>query len=236
MQLKTSIIKCLQCGKPYDELAPEFQDLGCFSNFCSLKCSIFNWQCSINLPRTFRNFDSSLLQCAPQITAVEQWISDRSNYQGKPGLLCHGIESGAGKTRVGTYAACRLIGEDWSGTADEQQTITDGCGYEGLWFNVVKFKADYLRVHRDGEERGKWSEMLAGTRVLFLDDVDKIKPSEGLLEVLFGVLDARLTDSRTTILTTNLTGETLERRWGDEFGPYLIRRLRDYCLTLDFDL
>jgi DNA replication protein DnaC len=89
---------------------------------------------------------------------------------------------------------------------------------------------------RDAESKAEWQSDLSRVSILFIDDVDKLKPSEGLMELVFAVLDDRLSFGRPTILTTNLTGNSLAERWGEEVGPYLVRRIRDFCLTVDFDV
>ena len=111
----------------------------------------------------------------------------------------------------------------------------EGQAPSGLWLNVGRFRERYMRVMKLAEEKADWIWELSNTDMLFLDDLDKLKPSEGLLELVFAVLDDRLSNNKTTILTTNLDGEELAQRWGDEVGPYLVRRLRDFCLCINFD-
>jgi hypothetical protein len=65
-------------------------------------------------------------------------------------------------------------------------------------------------------ERAAWVEDLCQCGLLLLDEPDKLKPSEGLVEIIYGILDERLSDGKVTILTTNASGQELERRWGDE--------------------
>ena len=55
------------------------------------------------------------------------------------------------------------------------------------------------------------------------------------MEVIYSVLEERLSNGRLTILTTNVTGQELSRRWGQEYGPYLVRRLREFSVAIDFD-
>ena len=79
-------------------------------------------------------------------------------------------------------------------------------------------------------------DQLSNCEFLFLDDIDKIKPTEGLQELLFAALDERSGyQNRKTIFTTNLSGNQLGEKWGGEYGPYLIRRLRDFCVPIDCD-
>jgi hypothetical protein len=55
------------------------------------------------------------------------------------------------------------------------------------------------------------------------------------VEIIYGILDERLSDGKVTILTTNASGQELERNWGEEYGPFLVRRLREFSLTINFD-
>jgi hypothetical protein len=84
-------------------------------------------------------------------------------------------------------------------------------------------------------ERAAWVDELCLCGLLVLDEPDKLKPSDGLVEVIYGVLDERFAEGRLTILTTNAGGRELERRWSLEFGPYLVRRIREFCLAINFD-
>ncbi|MFO1476132.1 MAG: hypothetical protein U1F98_05715 [Verrucomicrobiota bacterium] len=106
---------------------------------------------------------------------------------------------------------------------------------QALWFNTHRFREQYRRVVRDEAAKADWQWDLAHTRTLFLDDVDKLTPSDGLLELIFGVLDERFNEKHVTIITTNLNGPKLEARWGSDLGPYLVRRLRDHTLPICFD-
>jgi chromosomal replication initiation ATPase DnaA len=69
------------------------------------------------------------------------------------------------------------------------------------------------------------------TRIgLFLDDIDKAKPSEYAMEQLFELLDARLNHNHQLVWTSNLTLPKLEQhfeRFDDRFGGAILRRLLD---------
>jgi hypothetical protein len=51
----------------------------------------------------------------------------------------------------------------------------------------------------------------------------------------YSVLDDRFAEGNLTIITTNVGGRELERRWGPEYGPYLLRRIHEFCLAINFD-
>lgn len=198
-----------------------------------MRCSLLDWRDFSGIPNTFWDTDLKRLSCVSQIAAVQSWIDER----GQPGLMLHGATSGTGKTRLGTIAFNRRCAWYWQGRDEERRNVQSGdANITGLWFNVNGFRNCYSRVMRDSEAKAHWQSQLSTNETLFIDDVDKLKPTEGLMELVFAVLDERLTNSRATILTTNLTGNTLAQRWGDEVGPYLVRRIRDYSLTVGFDV
>jgi len=227
--------KCWECGKAYDPEACKPNE-GYTDTFCSLKCSARNWRVVAGIPSTFSDTDLVRLNRPEQVAKYQEWARERNCFRGIPGLLHHGVESGTGKTRLGTYAAIELASRRWMGPKEEAAAIKDGGGSTGIWLNVNRFRMTYGSILRDSEAKAAWQQELSTSDILFLDDIDKLKPSEGLMELVFAVFDDRLTSGRTTISTTNLTGELLAKRWGDEVGPYLVRRLRDYSLTIDFDL
>ncbi len=155
-----------------------------------------------------------------------------------PGLLLHSVRSGTGKTRVATHLACLAMFRRWKGNAVRQD-------YEsrriyaplGLWLNARRFRQGYQETMHFAKaaDRVAWLDVLCRCGVLVLDEPDKLKPSEGLVETLYGILDERLSNCRLTIITANASRRELERRWGEEYGPYLVRRLREFCLAIDFD-
>jgi DNA replication protein DnaC len=149
------------------------------------------------------------------------------------GLLCHGTISGTGKTRVATQAAGILAG-CWF-MCDEAGNEKFDDNPAGIWINFHRFRCEYGEIMRDAEARSRYQRELADCNVLMLDDIDKLKPSEGLVELIFGVLDERFSNGNDTIMTTNSCGAALAERWG-EHGPYLVRRIRDFCVCVDFDL
>ena len=70
----------------------------------------------------------------------------------------------------------------------------------------------------DSESARKFAESLAHAQILMLDDVFKAKATERVEELLFGVIDER-----------GLVG-----RLSADRCPALIRRLREYCQTIQF--
>ena len=104
------------------------------------------------------------------------------------------------------------------------------------WLPVGKLLQRYRDVIRDNDGKAELQRTLTNCEFLFLDDIDKIKPTEGLQELLFAALDERSGyKNRKTIFTTNLSGNQLEEKWGPEYGPYLVRRLKDFCYPINCD-
>lgn len=226
--------KCLRCRCLCDVKSPD--DNYDFNRFCSRDCAIGDWLHIYPLPITFLHTNLERLHRPEQIRHVQAWIKEREGLEGLPGLLLHGQASGTGKTRVATWAFLEQIVFWWAGRKDENEDLAYGGGGGGLWYSVATFRQKYLESLRDHENKAKWLQRLYKVNSLCLDDIDKLRSSEGLLELLYSVLDTRLADKdKATIVTTNLCGDALAERWGPEYGPYLVRRLREFSLTLNFD-
>jgi DNA replication protein DnaC len=64
--------------------------------------------------------------------------------------------------------------------------------------------------------------------LLFLDDMGKEKMTDRMASCLFALIDQRTMHKRPTIITTNLTGDTLMERFHDkETGAAFVARLKD---------
>lgn len=225
--------KCLRCGRAYGDKATIDDP---YDVFCSRECRLDDWLHLYPLPNIFLHTDLERLHRPEQIAHVREWIKEREDLEGFPGLLLHGQASGTGKTRVATWAFLEQIVFWWSGRKVEKEDLATGAGGAGLWYSVTTFRQKYLECLRDHENKAKWLQRLCKVNSLCLDDIDKLRSSEGLLELLYSVLDTRLADKeKATIVTTNLCGHALAERWGPEYGPYLVRRLREFSLTLNFD-
>ncbi len=229
------VLKCLKCSGPLNPDAPG-DELFYDNVFCSVDCARSDWRDISQIPNEFWNTDLNRLECKSQIAAVEKWLKEQRAHEAKPGLLLHGKQSGTGKTRLGTYAFNTLVVGSWPGRIEHEREFKNGGDvHAGRWFNVNRFREHYRRILKDEEAKAEWQSELSNASRLFIDDIDKLKPAEGLLELLFGILDERLSCDRGTILTTNFCGSELEQKWGEEYGPYLVRRLREFCLCVHFD-
>jgi hypothetical protein len=76
---------------------------------------------------------------------------------------------------------------------------------------------------------------------LLLDDLDKRgsssdgKYSSITQQTLFDVIESRTTQGMPTIITLNSNGEELLAKFDPEIGPYLLRRLRQRFISINFD-
>jgi len=227
---------CLRCKKlPCDGS----DDGGAFSpdNFCCSECATDDWKLYSEIPKTFLQTDISRLNSG-LVAAVLRWAT---NWKRKPGLICYGSPD-AGKTRLATYALqIRAVG-CWCGVEEDDQDTRSGEGTNHVWLNTRMFNSRYGHVLKDYESKAKWVDELCATKFLLLDDISKIKTTPGILGVLFDVLDDRLSRGEITILTSNRIGSELEAIWtkadsesGKEYGPPLVRRLREFCAAINFD-
>jgi len=129
------------------------------------------------------------------------------------GLLIHG-STRKGKTRTAWYIANRL----WK---------TDK--YKNKYLFLTMFELEARIASSWGNST--WDKtMLHMTNVplLFLDDLGKEKMTDRMASCLFALVDQRTMHQRPTIITTNLTGETLLERFHDkETGAAFVARLKD---------
>jgi len=170
---------------------------------------------------------------------AEDWMKSHLEFKDeRPGLLLHSVRSGTGKTRVATHVATLRMLLRWEGHAKvDYEVRAHGHLLPGVWLNALRFRQRYQETLHPSKaaERVAWVEDLCCCALLVLDEPDKLKPSEGLVEIIYGILDERFANNKMTIVTTNAGGPELERRWGPEYSPYLVRRIREFCLAIDFD-
>jgi DNA replication protein DnaC len=132
--------------------------------------------------------------------------------QGK-GLLIHG-STRKGKTRTAWFIAKRLWDEN---------------PHRNKYLFLTMFELEARIAASWGNST--WDKtMLHMTNVplLFLDDMGKEKMTDRMASCLFALIDQRTMHKRPTIITTNLTGETLLERFHDkETGAAFVARLKD---------
>lgn len=100
-------------------------------------------------------------------------------------------------------------------------------------FSCVSFGHELAKAYRE-DEAEDWLESVCKAKLVFFDDLGKLKLTERAEAELFGVIESRTSNELPIIATTNDTGETLADRMSDNRGPALIRRLRDFCDVITF--
>lgn len=73
------------------------------------------------------------------------------------------------------------------------------------------------------------TELLTGKGALVLDDIDKARPTEYGAEVVFGLIDHRITEGAPLFVTANLDYAALAQKWPEPFGEAIASRLAGYC-------
>jgi hypothetical protein len=133
----------------------------------------------------------------------------------KPILILHGV-TGRGKSRLMWQVMKRLAVEQ------ALPPVHFGAGELSLSVSSAwsDMKAEAL-VHS-----------LKSAKVLAFDDLDKDRLSPKAEEALFAVISHRCDHGKPTLITTNLTGEPLVARMSAEMGPALLRRLREFSVTI----
>ena len=161
-------------------------------------------------PIGFHNTDRSRSHLFPKAEAWEP-------QDDKCGLILHG-ETGGGKSR----AAWLTFNKLWL------RHYPDRC----LFLQMRKFEG-LIEKGFDDRDHGKVLDILISCPVLVLDDLGKERLTQRLESDLFAVLDERTSNLRTTIITTNYTGDKLVDRFQNkETGVALVRRLRDYFVAI----
>jgi len=143
------------------------------------------------------------------IAKANAWIKP----DGKCGLILHG-ETGTGKSRAAWLVYNRLWLEEYP--------------KRSMFLQMRKFEG-IIEKGFDDRSHSKALDILVSTPVLVLDDLGKERLTARLEADLFAVIDDRTSNLRTTIITTNYTGDRLvERFQNKETGVAFVRRLRDY--------
>lgn len=75
---------------------------------------------------------------------------------------------------------------------------------------------------------------------LLIDDLDKRGNADGqfsavVQQSLLDLVEARSVEGQATVLTLNSTGSELMAKFDESIGPYLLRRLRERFVSIDFD-
>lgn len=124
------------------------------------------------------------------------------------GLILSG-EVGVGKSYLGAIAAnVRLLREplDWVRVSKL----------------MIQARAGFKNPARDQVTK----LLLNGTKTLVIDDIDKSKPTDFVLEILFEAIDSRCTNGAGLMVTTNLSYNDLV----DQVGEAIASRIVGYCV------
>ena len=147
------------------------------------------------MPQRFLRADLDDFAGAPFYEKLRDWSYDAAGRN----LLLSG-PTGVGKTHL-AVAACRQAHYD---------------GLEVRLFGVVKL----LDLLRPAGPEGALDDLIDVDR-LIIDDLGMEKPSDWTGERLSGLIDARWSEERPTIITTNLQRDALS----EHLGPYTFSRL-----------
>lgn len=129
------------------------------------------------------------------------------------GLLIHGATR-KGKTRTAWFIADRI----WRDNP-----------YQNRYLFLTMFELEARLVAAWGKDAwDKAMYRMVNIPFLFLDDLGKEKMTDRMASCLFALIDQRAQHKRPTIITTNLTGDTLLERFHDkELGAAFVARLKD---------
>jgi DNA replication protein DnaC len=160
----------------------------------------------VPMPVLFEGTDPERL--APELKDLcHNWVPT-----GK-GLLVHGTTR-KGKTRTAWYIADRLFKANPKANR---------------FLFLTMFELEARLVASWGTSTwDKTMHHMVNVPLLFLDDLGKERMTERMASCLFALIDQRTMHQRSTIITTNLTGDTLLERFHDkETGAAFVARLKD---------
>jgi DNA replication protein DnaC len=97
------------------------------------------------------------------------------------------------------------------------------------WINTVQALNDLSRGFADHRRLDTMDALDSKQAPLILDDIDKAKPNANAAAILFGAIDACMTNRRALIVTTNLMPSQLAVNWPKPHGEAIASRLAGYC-------
>lgn len=129
------------------------------------------------------------------------------------GLVVHGTTR-KGKTRTAWYMADRLFNANPKANR---------------YLFLTMFELETRLVASWGTSTwDRTMQHMVNIPLLFLDDLGKERMTERMASCLFALVDQRTMHKRPTVITTNLTGDTLMDRFHDkETGAAFVARLKD---------
>jgi len=190
-----------------------------------------------SLPCVYRFFDRERFP-RPKIAdrIIEEWQSLEEKHEGspfadcyRPGLILFG-ESRKGKTQLAcelakqaikaheSQADARFISAvEWAAEASKK---AKACDLDGWAHSLVKF------AWRDDCDPG----------IIIIDDLDKLRCTAVVQSELFGLIEKITANDLRLIVTTNVSGDDLCKKFSSEFGSAIVSRLREFCVPVDFGM
>lgn len=162
-------------------------------------------------PPLYRDSDPARLPQEP-LRRVLAWP------RGPRGLILFG-DSGQGKTR----SAFLLL----------RQLVESGARCEAI--HGVAF-GDEVTTRLSRFEGTTWLKRYDRAGVLLFDDLGKEPATERVQTELFGLVERRTAQFRPLIVTTQLAPDELAERYTGHVADALIRRLREFCEPVQFQL
>lgn len=83
------------------------------------------------------------------------------------------------------------------------------------------------------QPRAEALEVLTGTRMIGLDDLDKARPSEYAAEQLFAAIDNAYSRRTPMVVTANLSPREIAGRFDGPLGEAIADRLREHCVWVE---
>jgi DNA replication protein DnaC len=162
--------------------------------------------------RTISAQEASAIR-AKAIDAAREWAKCEFR-----GLVLAG-RVGVGKSRIAAVAAQSLIHHRVS-----LQKLGDHSIAPIRWVSVPKLIRN-SRGDFDSDARRSAEKVMAGSGGMVLDDIDKIKPTEFALDLIFESLEIRIGNGAPLLVTTNKSFPELQ----DLVGDPIASRIAGYC-------